>query len=69
MVALAFGLLLVIMTTAILLADMERKRRTVVDLLEQLAPIIGCKRRLTMANLRRLSRSPVHAYSLIDPRS
>ena len=67
MVELSLGLLLVMVAMALLLADMERKRRTIVDLLDQLAPMMERRRRLTMANLRRLSRSPVHAYSLIDP--
>ncbi|MDA0337604.1 MAG: hypothetical protein O2782_20765 [bacterium] len=67
MVALSLGLLLVMVAMALLLADMERKRRTIVDLLDQLAPMMARRRRLTLANLRRLSRSPVHAYSLIDP--
>ncbi|MBT6147866.1 MAG: hypothetical protein HOH74_20685, partial [Gemmatimonadetes bacterium] len=67
MLALSLGLLMVMMATAVLLADMERKRRAVVELLDALTPIIGRTRRLTMANLRRLSHSPVHAYSLLDP--
>jgi len=67
MLALSFGLLLVMGTVALLLADMERKRRIIVDLLNQLLPLVARSRRLAMANLRRLSGSPVQAYSLIDP--
>ena len=67
MLALSLGLLFVMIVIAGLLADMERKRRIIVDLLDQLAPMLDRSRRLTLANLRRLSRSPVHAYSLIDP--
>jgi hypothetical protein len=66
MLALSLGLLMVMMATAVLLADMERKRRAVVELLDALTPLIGRTRRLTMANLRRLSHSPVHAYSLLE---
>lgn len=66
MLALSLGLLFVMATTAALLADMERKRRTIVDLLDQLSPLVARSRRLAMANLRRLSRSPVQAYTLID---
>ena len=39
MLALSFGLLLVMGTVALLLADMERKRRIIVDLLNQLLPL------------------------------
>ena len=67
MLALSFGLLLVMGTVALLLADMERKRRSIVDLINQLLPLVARSRRLAMANLRRLSGSPVQAYSLIDP--
>lgn len=67
MLSLLMGLLFVMVVIAVLLADMERKRKVIVDLLDQLAPMLDKSRRLTMANLRRLSRSPVHAYNLLDP--
>ena len=50
MLALSFGLLLVMGTVALLLADMERKRRIIVDLLNQLLPLVARSRRLAMAN-------------------
>lgn len=57
---------MVMVATALLLADMERKRRVIVDLIDRLAPLTDNSRRLPMGNIRRLSRSPFHTYGLID---
>ena len=43
MLALSFGLLLVMGTVALLLADMERKRRIIVDLLKPVAAAGGAQ--------------------------
>jgi hypothetical protein len=67
MLALSLGIIFVLGAVAALLADMEKKRRLIVELVDLLTPLVDRNRRLAMSNLRRLSNSPVQAYGLIDP--
>jgi hypothetical protein len=66
MLALSLGLLMVFVVTAILLADLERKRRRLVALYDRMAPLIDKKRRLPFGNMRRMASSPFHLHGLID---
>lgn len=52
MLALSLGLLFVMIVIAGLLADMERKRKIIVDLLDQLTPMLDRSRRLTLSQMR-----------------
>ena len=67
MLALSLGIIFVLGAVAALLADMEKKRRLIVELVDLLTPLVDRNRRLAMPNLRRLSNSPVQAYGLIGP--
>lgn len=65
MLALLFGLVLVGIVTALLLVDMDRKRRLLADLLDRFEPVAPRARKLALRNLRRLCNSLFYAHNLM----
>ena len=62
---LLIGLLVVGIATGFLMSDMERKRRTLSELVERLEPMVPRNRRLALHNLHRLSQSLFYAQNLM----
>ena len=66
MLGLFFGLLTVLILFGLILTDMERKRRTLAELLDRLEPLVERGRRLHLRNLRGLNNSLFYAYNLLE---
>lgn len=65
MTELLIGLVIVGLAMGLLVADMERKRRVLSEIIERLEPLVPRNRRLALHNLRRLSQSLFYAHNLM----
>lgn len=66
MLGLYFGLLLVFICVGLILADMERRRRQLADMLNRFEPLVGRDRRFHIRNLRGMNSSVFYAGNLMD---
>lgn len=66
MVILFFGLLLVMAFLGLIVTDLDKRRRQLVDMLDRLEPLVDRSRRLHVRNMRGSNSSLFYANNLLD---